>query len=137
MPAWRERTHSLAPAGLVAAGPSSMAALLRALRQRDADNLRGMTLASTHALLVLLGPAEHLPWVDGVGYCAPAPGVPGLWLPTRLAPDMPAELLHAGLQRRSGHAAMLLWNAPEMVLGLDDALPLQPAVLDWLERELA
>jgi hypothetical protein len=24
-----------------------------------------------------------------------------------------------------------------MVLGLDDALPLQPAVLDWLERELA
>lgn len=136
MPAWRERTHSLVPAGLVAAGPS-MAALLRALRQRDADNLRGMTLASTRALLVLLGPAEHLPWVDGVGYCAPAPGVPGLWLPTRLAPDMPAELLHAGLQRRSGHAAMLLWNAPEMVLGLDDALPLQPAVLDWLEGELA
>jgi len=136
VPAWHERTHSLTPAGLVAAGPS-MGALLRALRQRDADNLRGMTLATTRELLVLLGPAERLPWVDGVGYCAPAPGVPGLWLPTRLAPDVPAELLHAGLHRRTGHAAMLLWNAPEMVLGLDDAMPLQPAVLDWLEGELA
>jgi hypothetical protein len=140
VPAWCERTPGLAPAGLVAAGPS-MGALLRALRQRNTDNLRdslrALTLVATRELLVLLGPAERLPWVDGVGYCAPAPGVPGLWLPTRLAPDMPAELLHAGLQRRTGHAAMLLWNAPEMVLGLDDALPLQPAVLDWLERELA
>jgi hypothetical protein len=136
VPAWCERTDSLAPAGVVASGPC-IPALLRALRQRNTDNLRALTVASTRELLVVLGPAECLPWVDGVGYCAPAPGVPGLWLPTRLMPDMPVELLHTGLQRRTGHAAMLLWNAPEMVLGLDDALPLQPAVLDWLERELA
>lgn len=136
MPAWRERTDSLAAAGVVAAGPA-MSALLRALRQRDAGQLAGLTLVATGTLLVLLGPAGRLPWVDGAGYCASAPGVPGLWLPTRLAPDMPDELLHAALQRRTGHAAMLLWNDPDLVLGLDDALPVQPEVLDWLEGALA
>ena len=136
MLAWRERTDALEPAGLVAAGASARA-LLAELRRRGADNLQDLRLATTRDLLVLLGPAERLPWVDGVRYCAEAPGVPGLWLPTRLVPELPAELLHAALQRRTGHAAMLLWNAPDMLLGLDGCEPARPAVLDWLEQELA
>lgn len=136
MLAWRERRDCPAPGGLVAAGPP-VRALLGELRRRDAGSLDGLLLAATPDLLVLLGPARRLPWVDGVRYCAPAPGVPGLWLPTLLAPDLPAELLHAALQRRAGHAAMLLWNGPDLVLGLDDVQPLRPAVLDWLEQKLA
>lgn len=136
MLAWRERTDRPAPAGLVAAGPP-MRALLAELRRRDANAVRDLLLSATRDLLVLLGPAERLPWIDGVRYCAPAPGVPGLWLPTRTAPDMPAELLHAALQRRTQHAAVLLWDAPGLVLGLDGRLPVRPAVLDWYERELA
>ncbi|MBD8528862.1 MULTISPECIES: hypothetical protein [unclassified Massilia] len=135
--AWRARTDRPAPAGLVAAGPA-LGALLRELGRREADSLRRLQLAATRDLLVVLGPAERLPWVDGVRYCAPLAGVPGLWLPTTLAPDAPAapaELLHAALQRRTGHAAMLLWTAPDLVLGLDNALPARPAVLDWLTRE--
>lgn len=143
MLAWVERTDGPEPGGVVAAGPP-MRALLGELRRRcqeqdqaeDKDSLRDLSLAATRDLLVLLGPASRLPWVDGLRYCAPAPGVPGLWLPTRAAPDAPAELLHAALQRRAGHAAVLLWNAPDMVLGLDGRLPVRPAVLDWLEREL-
>ena len=134
MLSWRTRTDSVEAAGLVAAGPA-LHALLRALRGRYADGLHGLALTATRDLMVLLGPAASLPWADGVTYCAPAQGVPGLWLPTRLAPAAPAELLHAALQRRSGHAAMLLWPEPAMVLGLDDAQPVQPALLDWLERE--
>lgn len=140
MLAWRVRTDRPEPAGLVAAG-QAMRALLGELRRRlDAKEEHGLgelTLAATRDLLVVLGPAGRLPWVDGVAYCAPAPGVPGLWLPTRAAPDAPAELLHASLQRRAGHAALLLWNAPDMILGLDGRLPVQAAVLDWLDRELA
>ena len=136
MLSWRARTDSVEAAGLVAAGPA-LHALLGALRERGADGLHGLTLTATRDLLVLLGPAASLPWIDGVAYCAPAEGVPGLWLPTRLAPDAPAELLHAALQRRSGHATLLLWPDPGMVLGLDGAQPLQPALLDWLERETA
>lgn len=136
MLAWRERTDEPVPAGLVAAGATTRA-LLAELRRREADSLRDLKLVATRDLAVLLGPAERLPWVDGVRYCAPAPGVPGLWLPTRQAPALPAELLHAALRRRAGHAAMLLWNAPEIVLGLDACEPLRPDVLDWIGREFA
>lgn len=136
---WRERRDGPAPAGLVAGGASTRA-LLAELRRRGAgnpDSLDGLTLAATRDLLVVLGPAERLPWVDGVAYCAPLPDLPGLWLPTRLAPALPPELLHAGLQRRTGHAAVLLWHAPELAIGLDARAPLRPAVLDWVEGELA
>ena len=133
---WHARTDGSEPAGLVAAGPA-MHAVLRALRGREAASVQGLTLAATRDLLVLLGPAAKLPWADGVAYCAPAPDVPGLWLPTRLAAAAPAELLHAALRRHTGHAAMLLWPDPVLVLGLDGAQPLQPALLDWLEKEAA
>lgn len=134
--AWHPRMDAAPAAGLVATG-AARPALLRALLRRDADGLRGLSAAATRDLLVVLGPTALLPWVDRVHYCAPAPDVPGLWLPTRLAPDAPAELLHGALQRRCGHAALLLWHDPELVLGLDGALPVTPPVLDWLEGESA
>jgi hypothetical protein len=134
--AWRERAHGLAPAGLVAGGVA-LPALLRELGRRDAASLPGLSVLATPSLLVLLGDAERLPWVDGVAYCAPEPEAPGLWLPTRLAPNLPPDLLHAALRRRAGDSRLLLWPEPALVLGLDGALPLQPGVLDWLNRELA
>jgi hypothetical protein len=136
MLAWRERSDCPEPAGLVAAG-ASMRALLRELRQRDQAVTRELTLSATRDLLVLLGPTDRLPWVDGVRYCAPVSGVPGLLLPTRRVSGYPADLLYAALQRRVGHAAILLWDAPAMVLGLDGSQSVRPAVLDWLDGELA
>lgn len=130
---WRPRADPLAPAGLVAGG-AVMHAVLRALAQGAHTAL---SVVATRDLLVVLGPAPDLPWVDGVRYCAPAPDAPGLWLPTPWMPDLPADLVHAALRRRAPHAALLLWNDPDWVLGLDEARPLQPAVLDWLQRELA
>lgn len=136
--AWRTRADALAPAGLVAAGAVARA-LLAGLRRRldeAPDAVQGLSLVATRGMLVLRGDAGCLPWRDGVQYCAPAPGAPGLWLPTRLAPTAPADLLHTALQRRAGHAAILLWPAPELVLGLDGALPPRSDVLAWLQREL-
>jgi len=134
--AWRERAHSLAPTGVVAGGAVAQA-LVRALKGRDAASLQDLSAVATATLLVLRGDAERLPWVDGVRYCAPDPDAPGLWLPTWLAPTQPPDLVLDVLRRRAGHASLLLWPDPELVLGLDGALPLTPQVLDWLARELA
>lgn len=131
--AWRPLADPLAPAGLVAGG-AVMHAVLRALAQGEHAAL---SVVATRDLLVVLGPAPALPWVDGVRYCAPTPDAPGLWLPTQWMPDLPADLVHAALQRRAAQSALLLWNDPGMVLGLDDARPVSAAVLDWLKRELA
>jgi hypothetical protein len=47
--------------------------------------------------------------------------------------------VHEALRLRTGQSQLLLWPepAPAIVLGLDGALPLQPAVLAWLAKELA
>ncbi len=135
---WQERGQALRPAGLVA--PRTLACtLLAGLAQRDAADLQGLSVVATSAMLVLLGEEAKLPWFDGVRYCAPAPDANGLWLPTGRVPGLPADLLYEALRRRTGQAQLLLWPepAPAIVLGLDDALPLQPKVLDWLTGELA
>lgn len=134
--AWRERADRPVPAGLVAGG-DVMRALLRELAAR-ADAARAqLSVVAMRDLLVLLGPADSLPWLDGVQYCAPAPHAPGLWLPTRHEPALPADLVYGALRRRTNASALLLWRAPDLVLGLDGALPLRPEVLAWLGRELA
>jgi hypothetical protein len=133
--AWRARDDAPAPGGLVATGAGAHA-LVRALACRDAAELAGLTVVPVRDVLVVLGPAERLPWIDGVRYCAQAADAPGLWLPTTTAPDLPADLVLAALQRRTGQSALLLWTAPELVLPLDDAIPVDAAVLAWLDREL-
>jgi hypothetical protein len=132
---WRERSDTPTPAGLVAAGAAAHATV-RALARRDTAELTGLTVIVASGQLILFGRADRLPWVEGVRYCAPAPDAPGLWLPTWLAPDLPADLVHASLQRRTGHAALLLWTEPDFVLPLNDALPVDAAVLAWLDKEL-
>ena len=133
--AWHAHSDAPPPAGLVATGAVAHAAV-RALACRDAADLAGLSAVVASDVLVLLGQADRLPWADGVRYCAPAPDMPGLWLPTRLAPDLPADLVHGALQRRTGHAALLLWTDPDFVLPLDDAQPIDTALLAWLAGEL-
>jgi hypothetical protein len=135
MLAWRERTDAPTPAGLVAAGAPARA-LVGALARRDAADCAGLSVVATRDVLVVLGPAERLPWVDGVRYCAPAPDVSGLWLPTRLMPDLPPDLVHAALRHRVGSVALLLWTEPDFVLSLDDRQPVDAGVLAWLDKEL-
>jgi hypothetical protein len=131
---WGARAEPLAPAGLVASG-TTVAPLLDLLAGRP--DAQGLRLAGTRSLLVLLGEAARLPWLDGVRYCAPDPDAPGLWLPTQLQPSWPSDLLHAALRRRTGQSSMLLWPEPEVVLPLDEAAPLDAALLAWMRAEFA
>ena len=137
MPAltWRERNDAPAPGGLIAAGPCAHG-LVRALARRDAAALAGLSIVPVRDLLVLLGPADRLPWIDGIRYCAQAADAPGLWLPTTTAPDLPADLVHAALQRQTGRSTLLLWTGPDLAVPLDDAVPLDATVLAWLGMEL-
>jgi hypothetical protein len=132
---WSVREEALEPAGLVAAGGSVARAVLATLRAGDTARLRSLSAVATRDMLVLLGPATALPWVDGVRYCAPDPCAPGLWLPTHLAPGLPPDLVQSNLMRRTGGGPLLLWHEPEQVLPLDGALALNGPVLDWLAVE--
>ncbi|XLZ68991.1 hypothetical protein ABT364_20930 [Massilia sp. SR12] len=132
---WHERTPGLPPAGLVATGPLARA-VLRELGQRDAAALQGLSLVATRDMLVLLGDAGKLPWLDGVRYCAPEPDVPALWMPTHLQTALPPDLVLGAMQRRAPQARLLLWYAPQLALPLDGATPVDATLLAWLEQEL-
>lgn len=129
---WRTRARNLQPAGMVAFGAVARS-LVRALAARPTDRLEGLRAVATADLLVVLGEDARLPWADGVRYCAAEPDAPGLWLPTWLVPAPAPDLLQAALQRRTGNAVVLLWPDPAMALGLDGALPLRTATLEWLD----
>jgi hypothetical protein len=111
MLAWRERTDAPMPAGLVATGAPARA-LVGALTRRDAAGCAGLSVVATRDVLVVLGPAEQLPW------------------------DLPPDLVHAALRHRVGGVALLVWTEPDFVLSLDDRQPVDAAVLAWLDKEL-
>lgn len=131
---WIPRDDALAPGGAVATG-ATVAGVLAQLRARPAEALAPLSAVAARGLLVVLGPAQALPWSDGVRYCAAEPSAPMLWLPTHMAPGLPADLVQANLARRMAQWPALLWHEPEQLLPLDGAMDLTPALLGWLHEE--
>jgi hypothetical protein len=115
---------------------SQAAAVLARLGARDDERLQRLSAVATRDLLVIVGPEQELPWLDGARYCAPDPLAPELWLPTHTAPGMPLDLVQTALLRRVDSRPLLLWNAPEQILPLSAALPLSGTVLAWLDAQL-
>lgn len=132
---WQPRSSAPTPGGVVA-DAALAGAVLALLRQRSDDSLRRLSAVATRDLLVILGPADELPWLDGVRYCAPEACAPALWLPTNTIPALPLDLVQNALLRRADSQPVLLWHAPEHILPLSRALPLTAAALDWLIGEL-
>ena len=134
---WKEReARAPDPAGLVACGPVAQC-VLDVLRGRSAEQLQAMSVVATRDMLVVMGSAAALPWVDGVRYCAPDGVQRMLWLPTHSVPALPLDLVLSNLIARGARVPFLLWNEPEQLLPLDQSTPLNHARLAWLERELA
>lgn len=146
---WRPEPDPPTPSGVVGVG-----AVARALREKlrrsiadaqaDADDNAPVAdtkrpassplMVAAHAdLLILTGPADALPWVDGARYIAPRPDAPTLWLPTHLRPDAPLDLLAIALARKlppaQAQSSMLLWPDPAQLVPLHRALPASAAVL--------
>jgi hypothetical protein len=63
-------------------------------------------------LLVVLGEAGELPWVDGSVYLGRDPEAPALLLPTTHEPALPLPLVERALLARSGGAAGVSWVSP-------------------------
>ena len=124
------------PAGLVACGALARQ-LLTVLGARTAAQCAGLSVIATRDMLVLLGPAAGLPWLDGVRYCAPHAAAPMLWLPTDAVPGLPVDLVLANLAARGARLPFLLWDAPEQVLPLDQPVALDDACFAWLAQALA
>lgn len=133
---WTERSEALAPAGMVTAGAVTCRLLAR-LDSLDGPALARLSMVATRDLLVLMGATDDLPWVNGARYCAPEPAAHNLWVPTNMAPVLPADLIRRSAAGRAGDGALLLWPAPEQFVPLAAARSLTPALLGWLAEQCA
>jgi len=132
---WRAATDTIAPRAAV--GHGLAASRLRArLAAMPAQRRAALTVTGTADWLVVLGPTDDLPWVDGVRYAAPCAGSPALWLPTHAQPCAPLDLLWRALEARHTRAPLLLWPDPAAVLPLDRQLPASDALLQTLASHL-
>jgi len=120
---WRRRDDDPMPQAAVAWGEAALRLGARVARMAPAAQQR-CQMTSSSDVVVLFGPADDLPWVAGVGYAAPSPDAPSLWLPTVWAPDVPADLLERALALRHGRTPLLLWPNPAAIVPLDRQRPL-------------
>lgn len=128
---WSPRREPLEPEAVLALGQGAGSLARRALAMPEQEQGQLRALAAP-GVLVLLGPAQVLPWVDGARYLAPEPCAPGLWLPSSqgLWPH-PALVLRR--LERSAPTPLALWPGGE-VFPLGDARPLWPRALRaWLD----
>jgi hypothetical protein len=129
---WGPRRAPLVPLAVAARG----AAAARLARRLLEGELEGLRACAGEGVLVVLGPAERLPWAEGVRYLGRDPAAPGLLLPTALAPTVPVDLLARALVRRARGVLAVL--PPEAGLGpavvpLVSAPIFRPALEAWLE----
>ena len=100
VPSWSPRALPLPALAVAGVGPVALALARRALAVDDAALARWSGVAGP-GVLVLLGDAESLPWVDGVLYLGRDPAAPSLLLPCTLAPDVAPALLDRALVARA------------------------------------
>lgn len=136
-PEFRHATPAVLPTveAVLARGPCCRALLAR-LGHDDAPTQARLRMVASPACVVVLGPSEHLPWVDGLLHLARHPDEPNLWLPTTTMLDVDASALL--------RAFLALPSAPRPPLALDPdtrtcvslaaAIPLTPAVLTVAAR---
>ncbi len=132
---WRPVADAVAPRAAVGHGVAATRLLAR-LAALPEQRRASLTATGTAEWLVVLGPSDDLPWVEGVRYAAPGVASPALWLPTHVEPTAPADLLWRALEARHGRAPLLLWNEPTAVLPLDRQLPATDALLATLAAHL-
>ena len=94
-----------------------------------AERQARLQLSASRDVLIVTGATEDLPWAPGVGYAAPCAEAPGLWRPTLLKPDVPADLLARSLRRLHSRQPMLLWPEPAAAIPLDRQLRVSAELL--------
>ena len=123
------------PAAVIAFGDVAKDMARKLLASDDAKwpSLKGV---ATSDVIVLLGEAVSLPWVDGVSYLGSDERAPHLLLPTNREPNVPLDLLERALIERSPFPTPLaLIETRNTVVSLAQARELCRDVLSsWLSR---
>jgi hypothetical protein len=129
---FRPRAAPLAAVAAAARGPAAVALAARLLARDDAA-LAQLEGVAGPGLLLILGAAASLPWIDGVVYLGRDPAAPSLLLPTALEPDVPLPLFElAVLARAEGAPIAVLVDPPALVLA-SAARPILRATLSaWV-----
>lgn len=106
--AWRPAAVPLPPEAVVARGDAARRLAQRVLNDAAVrESLRGVCAPG---VLVLLGRAEHLPFVDGVTYVGRPFAEAGVLWPTALEPSVDARLVErAAVLRAARVAAPWVW----------------------------
>lgn len=109
--AWTSRAVPLPPAAVAARGAVS-ARLIERLRGLPDDRLARLEGGAADGLVLVAGPRDDLPWVDGVTYLGREPDAADLLVPTTREAAAPAALVEAALRARgalpAGPFAVLL-----------------------------
>jgi hypothetical protein len=98
---WHPRPEPLVALAVAGVGPVALALARRVLASEEGP-LAAWSGVAGPGVLLLLGEAPGLPWVDGAVYLGKEPAAPSLLLPCTLAPDVAPALLERALLR---HAA--------------------------------
>jgi hypothetical protein len=100
---WGPRAEPLEPLAVAGEGAVALALARRVLSETDARLAEWSGVAGT-GVLVLLGPAGSLPWVDGAVYLGRDSAAPSLLMPCAWVPDVAASMLERALLARVGNA---------------------------------
>ncbi len=128
-PQWVAREPPLAPVAAAAVGEVARA-LLTALAGRTLDGLTGV-VSYDPLVVVILGEAKLLPWVDGIAYLGRDSVASGLMLPTTRRPAAPVDVFAAAVRARVPPAAwpVVALEDPCLLIPVGNARPLGRAEL--------
>jgi hypothetical protein len=119
---WQDEVEPPAPEGVVGTGAVARR-LLEAVAVRVPRERARLSATAHDGLLVLVGPADQLPWVDGVQFVAPRVEVAALWLPTTRRPTVPLDLLAQAVARLHRASPLLMLPEPAQLVSLARLLP--------------
>ncbi|WP_164012692.1 hypothetical protein [Pyxidicoccus trucidator] len=132
---WGPRAEPLEPLAIAGEGPVALALARRALSEDDARLATWSGVAGT-GILILLGSASSLPWVDGAVYLGRDSAAPSLLLPCALAPDVASSMLERALLARvaNGGTPVAVLPASGHLVSVGAARPVSRVTLTaWLE----
>jgi hypothetical protein len=132
--AWRVRDEPLEPCAVVARGAAAIGLATRLL-ECDDERLASLRGVAGPSILVLLGEANTLPWVDGVEYLGRDTRAPSLLLPVTRAPSIALQLFERAVLAQSGKPAPVAVT-PGVIASVAAARPIaRERLAAWAERE--
>jgi hypothetical protein len=137
---WRPRPVPLDPVGVAARGEAAraMAKRLLARGDRSEEALARLSGVAGPDLIILLGDASALPWVEGAAYLGRDAHAPSLLLPTNREPGIPIPLLERALliraSRLQAEPPLAVLLDPPLLASTLEARPLiRSQIQAWLE----